>query len=248
MNDIHTLSEQGRVSPSHEDPFRLDERLMLAASLYEPCELGADIGTDHGLLPRHLLKENICRRMIAADISEKALRHARDTIHVSGLDDRTVFACADGLKAISQRCSCVSIMGMGGETMADILRQGRSRLQGAVLVLSAHTEQHLVREALHEIGYRIIAEKLCQADGRYYIFWKAIPGREEPTPESLRYGRLLFEENSPHLPGYLAWRVGYLTGKLKGLRSASRPDEEQIALTQRDLDYYLARQEEAVKC
>jgi len=248
MKDIHTLSEQGRVSPSHDDPFRLDERLLLAASLYEPCELGADIGTDHGLLPRHLLKENICQRMIAADISEKALRHARETIRLSSLEDRTIFACADGLKALTQRCGCVSIMGMGGETMAEILREGQDRLQGAALVLSAHTEQHLVRQALKDIRYRITTERLCLAQGRYYIFWKALPGQEAVSADDLRYGRLLFEENGALLPGYLRWRVDYLTGKLTGLRSASRPDEALIAQTQRDLAWYQARQEECSPC
>ena len=58
----------------------LDERLSLAAALYEPCEVGADIGTDHGLLPCHLLKENICQQMIFADVSAKALRHAEEQV------------------------------------------------------------------------------------------------------------------------------------------------------------------------
>lgn len=244
MKNFHTLSEQGRVSLSADDPFRLDERLQLAAKLYDPCELGADIGTDHGLLPRHLLAEGICQRMIVADISEKALQHARDTIRLSGLENRADFVCADGLRAITQPCGVISIMGMGGETMAEILRKGQDHLQGAALVLSAHTEQQLVREALRDIGYRLTAEQLCLAEGRYYIFWKAVPGQEEVSDGDIRYGRLLFEQNSEHLPGYIAWRIKYLSGKLKGLRSASRPDEALIARIEQDLAYYQARQEE----
>ena len=54
----------------------LDERLSLAAQLYEPCALGADIGTDHALLPCYLLTHNICQEMILADVSPKALLHA----------------------------------------------------------------------------------------------------------------------------------------------------------------------------
>lgn len=50
----------------------LDERLSLAAQLYEPCALGADIGTDHALLPCYLLTHNICQEMILADVSPKA--------------------------------------------------------------------------------------------------------------------------------------------------------------------------------
>lgn len=248
MNDSNTLSEQGRVSLSAGDPFRLDERLMLAATLYEPCALGADIGTDHGLLPRHLLAEGVCERMIVADISEKALRHARETIRLSGLEDRAEIACADGLNAVTRPCGCVSIMGVGGETMAEILRRGQDRLQGAALVLSAHTEQHLVREVLLDIGYRITDERLCMAEGRYYIFWKAVPGQEEVTADDIRYGKLLFAQNPTHLPGYLSWRVKYLTGKLKGLRSASTMDAALIARIEQDLAFHQARQEECSPC
>ena len=45
----------------------LDERLSLAAQLYEPCALGADIGTDHALLPCYLLTHN---EMSMIDIAE----------------------------------------------------------------------------------------------------------------------------------------------------------------------------------
>lgn len=58
----------------------LDERLSLAAQLYEPCALGADIGTDHALLPCYLLTHNICQEMILADVSPKALLHAEESV------------------------------------------------------------------------------------------------------------------------------------------------------------------------
>ena len=145
----------------------LDERLSLAAAMYEPCELGADIGTDHGLLPCQLLKENICQRMIFADVSDKALAHAREQAARQALTDRASFACADGLGALTAPCGCVSVMGMGGETIAGILTRGKDKLQGAVLVLSAHTDLHLVRQAVADIGYHIVREELCRAAGRF---------------------------------------------------------------------------------
>ena len=58
----------------------LDERLSLAAALYQPCDWGADIGTDHAYLPCHLLRAGICQHMIAADVSEKALADCVRTI------------------------------------------------------------------------------------------------------------------------------------------------------------------------
>ena len=55
----------------------LDERLSMALRLYDRCELGADIGTDHGRLPAALLAAGICQRMILTDISPSALGNAR---------------------------------------------------------------------------------------------------------------------------------------------------------------------------
>ena len=221
----------------------LDERLSLAASLYEPCALGADIGTDHGLLPCHLLEENICQRMILADVSPKALRHAEALVKARGLEARATLRCADGLDALTQPCGCVSIMGMGGETIADILRRGQHRLQGAVLVLSAHTEQPLVRRAVRDIGYHFTREALCEAAGRFYVCWRAEPGEAPLSEADIRYGGLLWASPTPLLRAYLRHRIQFTQSKLAGLRSASTPDDAAIAEVRRDLDWYLAKED-----
>lgn len=221
----------------------LDERLSLAASLYEPCELGADIGTDHGLLPCHLLEVGICQRMILADVSPKALRHAEAQVRARRLEGRARLACADGLDALTEPCGCVSVMGMGGETIADMLRRGRHKLYGAALVLSAHTEQPLVRQAVADIGYHLAREVLCKAAGRFYVFWRAEPGESVLSDEAIRYGGLMWDDASPLLKEYLAHRVAFTRSKLAGLRRAATPDHAAIADAQRDLDWYLAKEE-----
>ena len=230
-------------SPPRSGAMALDERLSMAAALYEPCELGADIGTDHGLLPCHLLEKNICQRMILADVSSKALRHAEEQVHARGLEARAQLICADGLDALAEPCGCVSIMGMGGETIADILRRGRNRLQGAVLVLSAHTEQPLVREAVRDIGYHLTRETLCKAAGRFYLFWRAEPGGMPMTDEAIRYGGLLWEDATPLQREYRRHRIAFLRSKLAGLKTAVSLDQAAIAEAQQDLDWYLAKEE-----
>ncbi|MGN1021281.1 MAG: class I SAM-dependent methyltransferase [Aristaeellaceae bacterium] len=216
----------------------LDERLTLAAALYPACELGADIGTDHGFLPCHLLETGVCRRMILADVSPKALRRAEAEVARRGLQDRAKLVCADGLDALDERCGCVSVMGMGGETLAGILLRGRDRLQGATLVLSAHTELPLVRRAIVSLGYHLTRETLCRAGGRFYVFWRAEPGIAPMTEEEIRHGSLLFDAPAPLLREYLAWRRDVAQAKLSGLLVAAVPDAQAIALTQQDVDYY----------
>ena len=213
----------------------LDERLSLAASLYTPCELGADIGTDHALLPCHLLHEGTCRRMILADVSEKALAHARAQVSRQHLENRARLVLADGLDALDEPCGCVSVMGMGGESIARILARGADRLQGAALVLSAHTDLPLVRKAVQDAGYHLVREEICRAAGRYYIVWKAEPGPAAYTPQQLRLGPLMMDGAAPLLAGYLRWRCDVLEDKLRGLRAASRQDDSALQEISSDL-------------
>ena len=222
----------------------LDERLSLAAELYEPCEWGADIGTDHAFLPCHLLRTGTCQHMIAADVSEKALARARENLTRQRLIDRAEVVLADGLDAITRRCSCISVMGMGGELMGRILRRGQERLQGAVLVLGAHTELHLVREAVRDVGYHIVEERLCRAAGRFYVFWRAEEGPADMPTEEVRYGRLLWQEEPTLLREYAAWRRRVLQDRERGLLAATIRDDEAIHEVQADIAWYTTKLEE----
>lgn len=222
----------------------LDERLSLAAKLYQPCALGADIGTDHGLLPCHLLKSGICQRMILADVSPKALQHAQSQVLRQGLSAQARLVCADGLAALEEPCGCVSIMGMGGETLAGILTSGTHRLQGAVLVLSAHTDLPLVRRAVQRIGYHFTQEELCRAAGRFYLVWRAEPGEAPMTAEDIRHGTLLHRPMTAQLAAFFRWRIAVLTSQLQGLRQARQPDAAAMAAIQHDIACYQARLEE----
>lgn len=224
----------------------LDERLSLAAALYEPCALGADIGTDHGLLPCHLLKKGVCQRMIFADVSAKALCHAREQVARQGLASRAQLVCANGLDALEEPCGCVSIMGMGGETLAGILARGAHRLQGAVLVLSAHTELPLVRRAVTDIGYHFVREELCRAAGRFYLVWRAEPGPVPMAEEDMLFGTLLQKPMTEELRGYIQWRTAVLGDRLHGLCAARQPDEAAISALRHQMARYQARLEEPV--
>ncbi len=222
----------------------LDERLTLAASLYEPCEWGADIGTDHAHLPCHLLRKGVCQKMIAADVSPGALQNARENLTRAGLLDSADITLADGLDALEhQHCGCVSVMGMGGKTLAEILRRGQDKLHGAVLVLSAHTELHLVRQAIADIGYRIVREELCRAAGRFYVFWRAEPGAADMTEEAVLYGRLLWETEHSQLQSYAAWRMRVAQDRLNGLRAAAVPDTDAIAAVEREVRFFQSKME-----
>lgn len=223
-----------------------DVRLCLAAELYPECDLAADIGTDHALLPCLLLKSGRCKRMILTDISPDALNNARFHIGKAHLGSRVDFRLGNGLDPIAddESCGCISVMGMGGRNIAGILKEGSSKLHSAVLVLSAHTDLDLVRTAVMEIGYRFTREEVCLMDGRFYVFFRAEPGREELTDQQIRLGVRLFDHPSPILTDYLRRRIQVLEAKRSGLLSASEPDPDAIVHVDGDISFCRAALEQ----
>ena len=217
---------------------QLDARLSLAYDLYDPCSLAADIGTDHAHLPAALLQRGRCQRMILTDLSEKALRNARNEMARLGLTDRVSLRSGSGLQPLTEACGVISVTGMGGRTIRDILLSGQDRLRGAALILSAHTDLPLIREAVCRIGYHLDREEPCFCAGRYYLILRARPGVRKMSPREIRLGGPLFESTSDRLLPYLARRREVLCTSLVGLESAASPDGELIRRLREDIDYY----------
>ena len=217
---------------------QLDARLSLAYDLYDPCDLAADIGADHAHLPAALLQRGRCQHMILTDLSESALKNARETVIRCRLSDRTDLRAGDGLQPLEEACGMISITGMGGRTVHDILLEGAEKLKGASLVLSAHTDLPLIREAVCRIGYHLDREEPCFCAGRYYLVMRARPGADLLTPRELRLGGPLFESRSSQLIPYLTRRREVLQDKLRGLVSADKPEEALITQVREDIAFY----------
>ena len=219
---------------------QLDERLSLACDLYDSCELAADIGTDHAHLPAALLQRGRCQHMILTDLSESALRNARSVIVRYRLSDRVSLRLGNGLDPLREKCGVISVTGMGGRTIRDILLNGRDRLQGASLVLSAHTDLPLIREAVCQIGYHLDREEPCICAGRFYLVLRARPGFLPLAPQQIRLGGPLFSSSSSLLLPYLSRRRDVLQSSLHGLLSAENPDATLIRQVCDDIDFYNA--------
>ena len=216
----------------------LDPRLSLVFDLYDPCDLGADIGTDHAHLPAALLQRGRCRHMILTDLSESALRNARDEMIRFRLTDRVTLRAGNGLEPLDEACGMISVTGMGGRTIRDILLEGKEKLQGASLVLSAHTDLPLIREALNLIGYYPDREEPCFCAGRYYLVLRARPDEKKLSSREIRLGGPLFASASDQLIPYLTRRRDVLSDKLRGLLTAENPDESLIAEVRDDIAFY----------
>ena len=216
----------------------LDPRLSLAFDLYDPCDTAADIGTDHAHLPAALLQRGRCQKMILTDISPGALENARREMIRLRLTDRVSLRLGNGLEPVTEECGMISVMGMGGRTIRDILLSGKDRLQNASLILSAHTDWHLIRTAVREIGYHLDREEPCFAAGRYYLVIRARPGAMPMSEQEIRLGGPLFRSGSETLVPFLLRRKEVVEARLKGIALAASPDESELETLKADLECY----------
>lgn len=161
-------------------------RLHAALEMLTGSDTVADIGCDHGRLTAALLQKQICKRVIASDISEPSLEKARRLIEVIGFKEQVSFRIGDGCSVLNPgECDAIALLGMGGTLMCRILESCAVSLMGAkALVLQPMRAQDDIRLYLYQNGFRIVCDRVVSDHGRLYQVFKAVPGNSpEPLPD-----------------------------------------------------------------
>jgi len=218
------MQDTGRIA--------LDPRLSMIARLVGTCDCCADIGCDHGRLGAYLLQSGQCRRVLLTDISGPSLMKARRLINSLGLSEGAGFCVGDGALALGEPVQAAVIAGMGGVTIAEILRKGRERLGDASLILQPNVAAPQLRSALSECGYAIVDERVAQDGRRSYIIILAKPGPSRYTPRQRIVGPVLLERMPDELAPYALFRRRVLK---KALKEASiSKDKGQVAALEQE--------------
>ncbi|OYQ26402.1 tRNA (adenine-N(1))-methyltransferase [Pseudomonas mandelii] len=161
----------------------------------------ADIGSDHGYLPVALMRRGAIASAVAGEVALTPFHSAERTVRESGQDLQITVRLANGLAAIepSDGITAISLCGMGGETIRDILDSGTSHLSGRErLVLQPNGGEQPLRQWLMDNGYQILHEELLRENRFYYEI--IVAERAEPvtyTAEQLYFGPLQMQARSP---------------------------------------------------
>ncbi|CRM16655.1 MULTISPECIES: tRNA (adenine(22)-N(1))-methyltransferase [Pseudomonas] len=179
----------------------LSQRLeRVAAHIPHGARL-ADIGSDHAYLPVALLRRGVIEAAVAGEVAATPFQAAKRTVCDNGLEQRIRVRLADGLSAIEpdDRITAVSLCGMGGETIRDILEAGKAHLSGHErLVLQPNGGEQPLRVWLMHNGYRIVSEELLHENRFYYEI--IVAERSEPvvySAEELYFGPLHMQARTP---------------------------------------------------
>jgi tRNA (adenine22-N1)-methyltransferase len=227
---------------------KLSRRLETIASFVPEGSAVADIGTDHGYIPIHLVQEGKAKHAIAMDVRKGPLLRAQAHIHEAGLEAHVEVRLSDGLLKLEQNeADCVVIAGMGGELIIHILEEGRGLWEGIPhWVLSPHSELDKVRRFLEEQEFFIERETMIREEGKFYTVMginrtnKA--GEKDEREISYRYGRSLLESKDPVLKEYLKKEEEQLEQIIRGL---SESQTEAAVRRMEELKLELAYNKEA---
>ncbi|MDX9667882.1 tRNA (adenine(22)-N(1))-methyltransferase TrmK [Pseudomonas sp. P5_152] len=161
----------------------------------------ADIGSDHGYLPVALMRRGAITAAVAGELASTPFHSAQRTVRDNGLQASISVRLANGLAAIeaADEISALTICGMGGETIRDILERGKTRLSGQErLILQPNGGEQPLRQWLMDNGYSILCEEVLRENRfDYEIIVAERTGPVSYSPEQLYFGPLQMQARTP---------------------------------------------------
>ncbi len=181
---------------------KLSNRLKSILELIPQNSILADIGTDHGYIPRELIENKICKFVIATDISAPSLEKTKEMVRNKNLDKKIDTRLGDGLSPIKPfEVDIVLIAGMGGILISEILTRAKQKLDTyETYILQAMVGGYELRKYLLNNGFKIVDEKLVKEDDNIYEIIVAKRGLQTFSKDiDYEISPLLLEKDHPLL-------------------------------------------------
>lgn len=233
-----------------KEQLQLTPRLQAVADLVPKGARLADVGTDHAHLPVWLLLEGRISGAIASDIRPGPLERAKGTVEAYRVEERVSLRLCPGLEGITaHEVDTVTICGMGGDMMTDILGAAPWTREGVTLILQPQSGQPRLRRWLTTHGYEIRLECLAKEAHRWYPVLLVRGGNSAPlsAPEALTGPERAWREEPLRLP-YLRFLRRQCSRQLEAVlrseKEADLPRRAELAECAAALDRWIQAREE----
>jgi len=146
-------------------------RLQTVAEFVPKDAKLGDIGTDHAYLPIALYEAEQITNAVAIDVHEGPYQSALAAVKARHLEEVIDVRFGDGLMPLeSGEVNVLTLAGMGGKTMLDILSVRPDVLESVqALIVQPQGAERAVRLELLGNGWRLKAERLVEEDDRIYV-------------------------------------------------------------------------------
>jgi tRNA (adenine22-N1)-methyltransferase len=172
----------------------LSKRLASVAEFVPRGARLLDVGSDHAYLPINLVKSGQIEFAIAGEVVQGPFDSARDNVARSNLTDKIQVRLADGLAAFDARdeIDTISICGMGGHLIADILQAGLAKLEPVQnLILQPNNGEKYLRTWLMNHHFKVVNEDIVVENDKTYEIIIAKHGDEKLSEFDLTFGKYL---------------------------------------------------------
>lgn len=160
-------------------------RLLAIASLIDNGSSVLDVGTDHAYLPIFLSQNKKCKSIIASDVSNNALKIAKDNLKKYHIDDVKLIL-SNGLENINEDYDTIVLAGMGTSTIIKILE---NKKLPNTLIISSNNDLYKLRKFMNKIKYKIKEEIVILENNKYYDIIKYQKGNEKLSYFKKMYGK-----------------------------------------------------------
>jgi tRNA (adenine22-N1)-methyltransferase len=181
-------------------------RLDALCSMVPKGAIVADIGTDHGYLPKRLVSENISPKVYAIDNKPGPLASAYE--NTKGIDG-IVLSLANGIEKLSDDVTCLVLAGLGGRTIVEILATIPDQVK--TIITSPTVAVPLVRYHLVEQGFRIENEQVVFEAGVYYELLYFVKGTASYEFIDFEVGPMIKQDKSELAISYRLHKAQELT-------------------------------------
>lgn len=222
----------------------LSMRLQKAAEFVPPAARLADIGSDHAYLPVALMLQDKIDYGVAGEVVPGPYESAKKQVAKNGLENKIAVRLADGLAAIvlADRISAITICGMGGVLIRDILQRGKeqNRLSGTErLILQPNVGERQLRHWLVDENYTIIDEAIIEENHKIYeiIVAEKWPAPIDYSPKELFFGPILLKEKAPIFIEKWQHKLGKMEKILASLHQSDQDVAEKIREVTEEIEW-----------
>lgn len=196
----------------------------------------ADIGSDHAYLPIYAIQNNLVKEAIAGEVVKGPFLSAQKNTELHGLSKSIEIKLGDGLEVVNDTVDVITICGMGGPLIAQILDEGKEKLiHYPDLILQANIHALPIRQVLQKLGYNIEAEQLIKDKKHIYEIIVAKKGKMQLSENELKFGPKLMIEKDELF--YEKWEreiesLENISNQLKNHKDQTRYNEIQSQIKQ----------------
>ena len=181
---------------------KISKRLKTISDLLTDNINVIDVGCDHALLDIYLFNNKKNINIIASDIKEGPLEQAKKNIEKYGCKNIKVKK-GNGIDTIESDTDTIVIAGMGGDTIIDILDNGKDKLDNIKsMVISPQSEWYKTRKFIVSLGFYIDEEVMIEDKGKYYLIIRFVRGSRNYNKKELEYGPILLKNKSKEFIKY----------------------------------------------